>query len=868
MQAYRIDNLLGRLAANDKVESKLYLAYIHALTSFCLPDPFLRRTGTEEALEILRSASVRAPCRLTQAAHHTLGLIADLAPSRSFYPSHKRVMQNVMWSSSLSFLSQDDRFYKITQEILERCREIDFLYPKDDVVSTRPTQSAMELVERATLRRSGQHVSGFGAEDFTTEHDVRYNPRDCTQSGRGTRAAEMACRIYNKHCTLSQYVSSGFAAHVYEVIKNRQISSSRTTPPKSKMAYDSRWLQSPKEVLPSYWCQLHYAFQYNQLWLNKFELMVWTSTMSYSAEHDERITQALLILALSPSVSATPLPNEGTYDLNKSYRVQTDLLENFASTAIRPFGECPEASLEPLCYESSQHTLNRRKWRYESQTKQAISSFSQSLVQQWPCSTPNRPLGNSVDTYINMQTAMSPVYREWTSWWENLHFKNYLEELAFKLRDLPVESVIIEPLASKPIFEQRGHSQGFVSIDDLFCHIPPVQPPVLSPMPDGFLRATALSAETSTKLTHVLDFLDSKAKLEYEHHYLRELRHSITSLRDRPRNELDERRASAHAPIFRKYLQQSERRVTSTYESLSHALQPTQKRGATADSCVPRGTESTLIDAGFLPRISPLLLLQQLRSSPWSRLSGPWKKAVLDYGLTITALQQARRLFRLQHDSIDLLRELENTGRKGWNPHDHPEWLLLECESEIMIREVQQQIAQQMIQPPDNENAVMQLNMGEGKSSVIVPIVATALGDGSKLVRVVVAKPQAKQMYQMLVSKLAGLLDRPVYQLPFSRDIRMDTSRAELIHRLTTKCMEEGGVLMVQPEHLLSFQLMELECQLNGQSHTAKKMMETRQFFETSSRDVVDESDENFSVKFELIYTLGQQQPIEHSPDR
>ncbi|KAJ4214567.1 hypothetical protein NW757_014721, partial [Fusarium falciforme] len=62
--------------------------------------------------------------------------------------------------------------------------------------------------------------------------------------------------------------------------------------------------------------------------------------------------------------------------------------------------------------------------------------------------------------------------------------------------------------------------------------------------------------------------------------------------------------------------------------------------------------------------------------------------------------------------------------------------------------------------------------------------------------------------------------------------------------------------------------LMELECLLDNKNRVAKKMMEVRKFFDTSSRDVVDESDENFSVKFELIYTVGQQRPIDHSPDR
>jgi hypothetical protein len=45
------------------------------------------------------------------------------------------------------------------------------------------------------------------------------------------------------------------------------------------------------------------------------------------------------------------------------------------------------------------------------------------------------------------------------------------------------------------------------------------------------------------------------------------------------------------------------------------------------------------------------------------------------------------------------------------------------------VRPVQATIAEQMIQPPNAKNTVMQLNMGEGKSSTICPIVAAALAD-------------------------------------------------------------------------------------------------------------------------------------------
>jgi hypothetical protein len=45
-------------------------------------------------------------------------------------------------------------------------------------------------------------------------------------------------------------------------------------------------------------------------------------------------------------------------------------------------------------------------------------------------------------------------------------------------------------------------------------------------------------------------------------------------------------------------------------------------------------------------------------------------------------------------------------------------------------------------------------------------------------------------------------------------------------------------------------------------------LLRTQEFFDTSSRDIVDESDENFSMKFELVYTMGTQRPVELSPER
>jgi hypothetical protein len=248
-------------------------------------------------------------------------------------------------------------------------------------------------------------------------------------------------------------------------------------------------------------------------------------------------------------------------------------------------------------------------------------------------------------------------------------------------------------------------------------------------------------------------------------------------------------------------------------------------------------------------------------------LSKGWRDALVKYGIAITVLQRAKRMLNYVSDA-DLLNELMNPGHEGWNPLKYPDWVLLEIENNILIRPVQAQIASCMMSPPQSASSVMQLNMGEGKSSVIVPIVAATLATGQMLVRVVVLKPLANQMFHLLVKKLGGLLNRRVYQLPISRKLRPDLAISRLIRTTYEECQRSCGVLLVQPEHILSFDLMGIDQLLLGNTDVGNDLIKTQRWLNSFSRDILDESDEILSVRFELIYTMGTQTDLEFSPER
>ena len=122
--------------------------------------------------------------------------------------------------------------------------------------------------------------------------------------------------------------------------------------------------------------------------------------------------------------------------------------------------------------------------------------------------------------------------------------------------------------------------------------------------------------------------------------------------------------------------------------------------------------------------------------------------------------------------------------------------------------------------PQSGQSSVVQVNMGEGKSSVIIPIAAAVLADGKQLVRVVVPKALTAQMFDLLVTRLGGLTNRPIYYLPFSRNPDCNhygeviSPQIDSLFKLMSLCMAERGILLVQPEHAVSLKLMTVEKQI------------------------------------------------------
>lgn len=204
-----------------------------------------------------------------------------------------------------------------------------------------------------------------------------------------------------------------------------------------------------------------------------------------------------------------------------------------------------------------------------------------------------------------------------------------------------------------------------------------------------------------------------------------------------------------------------------------------------------------LVTAGIFPRMAPSLLLPQIADPN------------VDYNLRCLFGAFAMEITRQQRDdrikaysqrsdlNAALVQEEENEPHQNWRPHEYPEWLLFEIEQNLTIRRIQIEIAKRMIEPPamatNQKHSVMQLNMGEGKTAVIVPILAARLANGAQACQIIVLKSLFARNLKSLRQYLGGMLNRRMYVFPCRRDMPID-SHANDILDIYEECKREKGM--------------------------------------------------------------------------
>ncbi|KAI8839963.1 hypothetical protein BJ741DRAFT_647146 [Chytriomyces cf. hyalinus JEL632] len=199
---------------------------------------------------------------------------------------------------------------------------------------------------------------------------------------------------------------------------------------------------------------------------------------------------------------------------------------------------------------------------------------------------------------------------------------------------------------------------------------------------------------------------------------------------------------------------------------------------------------------------------------------------------------------------------------RKWSIREFPKWLVFEVEGGLQIRPNQYATALQMMDKP---SSIVQLNMGEGKTRVIMPRIPLAHSSKS-LPRVTVLTPLLNEVFGHMHSTLtASILSPHILQLPFHRQITLDQMKVRKMIEFAKLVRSEVGFLVKTPDYQLPLNLKLQEVQISGDpiNDSLPSFFSTFQF-----QDIVDESGAVLSHRYQLVYAVGNHTSLSDGSSR
>ncbi|KAJ6561124.1 hypothetical protein DFH09DRAFT_503515 [Mycena vulgaris] len=872
MFSYDVDDTVGRLVGDGSLTSWYRLAYLHIVTSSNLCDPLIHQTGIQKAQEMLGSAQAFAFMQLEAEHNDLLQQILDLTPVRNYYPEHLTSMETIKWVEFLSPVAQCGGFAPLVDAIVDYARKQDVFHTPQagsQSIITAEYKGKSRLRERAEFR-----LSRLVSNVQIRERDIIAAPSrclDCPESMAREQAVAETIALVREWPTFIN-TTDNLWGHF-----NAWVSFSSEPRVDNEINNPRVWLQgSPSET----WFRLFHLCRESLIKdRDQYGLMIALGILTYHADMNLGLIRALLAIAtnaptkLSPAIrAATESIPMDTFDLAPGHTLNLSNVLGLVAENCRSFDKSAQSFRLPReAGETSVAWANRIQSVFHSQKEDQCKTLARHIFAHWPIpgsvAAPNMAwiLPNSLSVDYPIVKIDELRKRAETLFTIRLHNRRMFESVErFQhalntVRGLPQTG----PVASLPSSISTlptNRSQKYVSLtlsSLLRCRDVALTPSrgyqsldssnlVCPNRADSNVAPTPAAGESmrSRQLIFRLEGMQIEGP---KSQYMADLSSCMDAFEGRN-----------PAPLVSGDANDEQDRSI-----LDNAIQIALK---------PRTLlEQWLEQTGQWPSTGPESLVRQLSREVWQSLPETWKTTLSKYAEGLAAEQQRRRIAVLSRPGFEgehwHAREVGARGGQGWDPMVYPDWLLVQLDADLLIRPVQASIAKQMMSPESETNTLMQLNMGEGKSSVIVPIIAAALADGKQLVRVIVLKPLSAQMFQLLKQRVCGLANRRLFYLPFSRDIQLDSTKIQKIVALLKECARIGGILLCQPEHILSFRLMGLNalCQIETSApksgkdseSEARMLREAQEWLDSDARDILDESDEILSVRYQLIYTLG-----------
>ncbi|QRV77956.1 kinase-like protein [Ceratobasidium sp. AG-Ba] len=855
---YKIDTDLGYLAnTSTSLTSRLFKIYLHALTSHCLPDPLIRRTGTEEALYELGEAATTSFDQIDEEQAQLLQLIGSLTPKRVYYPAHLKAMQTTTWAG-LPSLAQHYAYCTAVNSVLERAHTLELFNSLGFHTKPYEIKYDHDLLMRATYRTRIYYPSDSAgrlsaAPDNAKVSDIWYEGKDhlsqgWTESGqRASWVSWLVNRAWNMPFKTSLNLAAQFEKWHQVKGPDRDL----------QITYTQEWLGFS---LPSCLLSIYNACQDGNSPEARYALSICLAAGIYGGWLTPEFVPSLVAFAGNPQVRCLSPPTHPEYRLPDKYGPSVQRIMAIVSSHCRPIDASPAAQIVKEKFEPKAKWRQRRKADYDANMSLLKPQLATHWTNCWPggVSAPS----DIYYSWFNVNGCIEQIQAYFDSCLRNQELRSYLRDIEKALSSAPITLTAVHSNMPRALQKPQIRSPQSMSCANLLSFDELVK----SRAPCTLYDFSTIQPSVSIFSTpgHITDTKRLKGLLDELHEdRFQPLRRRYSSDLETSRVELVQTKSQEvlnQLPPLTDLKQNrglARESLDSNYEIIVRWLGPRTE------------LENVIAKCGIWPRLAPRLILGKLSLQARKSISVRYQTEISKYARSFIEYQRAQRLISLaleeKHEEFYKELKLANVGSE--KEANNPDWLLVQIDGNFSARSVQAQVAREMITPSSCANTVLQLNMGEGKSSVIVPIVAAALADTTQLVRVVVLKPLWRQMFQLLVSRLSGLVNRRIYYLPFGRHIRVGESQAKQIQDLYAECMREGGILLVQPEHILSFQLMGVDQLLSASTQkelaTSSKLREMDAWLFKNARDVLDESDEILHVRYQLVYTVGEQQSLE-----
>ncbi|KAH6856123.1 hypothetical protein B0I37DRAFT_317555 [Chaetomium sp. MPI-CAGE-AT-0009] len=860
---FGIDQVLGQLTCPPEPRLLYAKALIHALTSFPLPDDLTRRTGTEEALRTLESGRSQPWQPIGGGGIANLLAIKGLAPGRHYYPPDKRCLQTVVWDHSLTMTIQHESYESVVMGILKKSEQLRaFAENNSEGLDVAAGPSSWLRRRAETHRLSYERSISPPPDPIPARKDTMYQPRD-------------------RETTLPA------ATHVYQVTRllHHNIRKFHVARPLKTVLQDWKWIggfhhtQESNTVPPladlvsgniaEKWGSLVDAFRGADR-NNPYGALFKLALLSFAPNTSRDVLRFLAACYGLGELAAVEPPRYPSFTGFKVGEVPTlGSLEVMISNA---YSESDYAATLNNTGRNSNSIIDGVQAERLSRCKEETVRLAAFILQQWPCPEPS--IQNFGAEELNVQKAAELVLPEWRRLYRNLRLSEYLNKVQAILNkyQCKADKSIPAPWCCQvePFFVQRSGGPAVPSL---------ARDPFLNRSPPASHASLTRHGEGSAKGPHAITRISRRTQGTRERDMLRAVLspfvHSSDSTRREYGNSLMSSLAALEKTASREDTETEVPDIQVIQAQILDACSTMNDRLREAITALSSGDSRFrwLGLADLWPWTNPVAILELLRSSNRSRLSQSTRELLVSYGLSVARFQRLQRIksAQLRGDISTATKEWRNTGHTEWSPLELPDWLLLEIDGNFLIRPEQVEVARAIIAPASGSNSVLQMNMGSGKTSCIVPMAMSVLADRVQLARLVVPKALLSQTAQIMQTRLGGLVGRDITHLPFSRRSATGPSAPTMIplySELHEQARHRRGIMLTTPEHMLSYKLSGLQRLADGLLHEARDMINFQARLSETCRDVLDESDFTLAVRTQLIYPSGPQLPLDGHPYR